>query len=136
MKYEDAISHLEDVASSSKVLPHMQKAADQGAEALAFVLALHKMFKETGMTSKEEPDVNELENLIDALHGEIAAAAIFLSENTFARVPDMLRGISASLEKEGTSDTVVVKGYSRFATRIENTRRALQKLSQDPPKVP
>lgn len=136
MKYEDAITHLQEVSEYPKANPRMQQAADLGADALAFVQALHKMFQETGMTSTEEPDLNEMENLIDALAAELAAAAIFLSESTFARVPDMLRGIAEQVAKDSNTPTVVAKGYSRFATRIENTRVALQQVSPSPQKMP
>ena len=113
-KYEEAIILLDDTPT---------EAAELGSEALAFVMALHKMFKETGMTSKDEPDLNELENLIDALHGELAAAVLFLCEPSFARAPDMLRAISKNLSKSEDVPTVVQKGFSRLATRIENTRK-------------
>lgn len=123
--FADALENLESAGDYDVTT----RARDKGAEAIAFAMALHEMFKSNGMTSKEEPDLDELENLVDALHGELAAAVLFLCENSFARVPDMMRVVSATLEKDGTAPVVVAKGYARLAKRIENTRVMMQKLA-------
>lgn len=111
--------------------PEAQEAA---LGAMAFVESLHQMFVDNGMSKSDEPDLDELENLIDALHGELGAAVLFLCDPSFARVPDMLRAVSAQLEKdaEGTVPTVVVKGFARLARRIENTRVNMQQLATKP----
>jgi hypothetical protein len=122
MNYDDAITQLDRPTASKEAL-------DLAADAMAFVQSLHQTFSENGMTSNAEPDLNELENIIDAIYGELAAACIFLSEPSFARVPDMLRVVAQKLE--GSKDEVppvVVKGYSRLAKRIENTRQHMQAL--------
>lgn len=119
MKYDDVIAQLDKSPS--------KEALDIASDALAFVQSLHQTFADNGMTSSAEPDLNELENIIDAIYGELAAACIFLSEPSFARVPDMLRVVSKKLE--GSKDEVppvVIKGYSRLAKRIENTRLHMQ----------
>jgi hypothetical protein len=67
--------------------------------------------------------------LIDALHGELAAACIFLSEPSFARVPDMLRVVAKQLDKSQDVPVVVSKGYERLAKRIEATRLNMQTLA-------
>lgn len=111
-----------------------QEARDKALDALAFVESLHQLFKDTGMTTSEEPDVNELENLIDALYGELGAAVLFLCEPSFSRVPDMLRGIGKNMEKLEDSNNVIpptiVKGFSRIAKRIENTRQNQQQMAK------
>lgn len=111
-----------------------QEARDKALDALAFVESLHQLFKDTGMTTSEEPDVNELENLIDALYGELGAAVLFLCEPSFSRVPDMLRSIGKNMEKLEDSNNVVpltiVKGFSRIAKRIENTRQNQQQMAK------
>jgi hypothetical protein len=122
MSYDDAIAQLDRPTVSKEAL-------DLAADAMAFVQSLHQTFADNGMTSSTEPDLNELENIIDAIYGELAAACIFLSEPSFARVPDMLRVVSKKLE--GSKDEVppvVVKGYERLAKRIENTRLHMQAL--------
>ena len=122
MNNDDAIEQLTKGDSPS------QTALEMGADSLAFVQSLHEMFRENGMTSKEQPDLNELENLIDAIHGELAAACIFLSEPSFSRVPDMLRVISKKLEGSNDVPAVVSRGYERLAKRIEATRVNMQAL--------
>jgi len=124
MNYEEATLAIEDEANPSS------EARDIAVDALNFVQSLHQMFKDNGMTSKDEPDVDELENLIDALHGELGAAVLFLCEPSFARVPDMLRVISkqTSAMNDGSVPTVIIKGFERLAKRIENTRVNAQNL--------
>ena len=129
MKYDSAIEQLETGTPT-------QEALETAADALAFVQGLHQMFADNGMTTKDHPDLNELENLVDAIHGELAAACIFLSEPSFSRAPDMLRAIATKLQ--ATPDevpAVVVKGYTRLAKRIENTRVQLQSLAPTPVKL-
>lgn len=127
MTNEQAIEELAARGRDNEV-PLSSDAAEMGADALAFVQALHSMFRDNGMTSKDQPDLNELENLIDALHGELAAACIFLSEPSFSRVPDMLRIVAKQLNKSEEVPLVVVKGYERLAKRIEATRMNMQTL--------
>jgi hypothetical protein len=71
-----------------------------------------------------EPDVSSLEDVIDGVIGELAAASIFLSEDSFKRVPNMLRVVSSSFTQNAGEEvpTVITKGFSRLADRIEATR--------------
>ncbi len=110
-----------------------REAREKALDALAFVESLHQAFKDTGMTTSTEPDLNELENLIDALHGELGAAVLFLCEPSFARVPDMLRAIGKAMtgmEEASVVPTPVVKGFARLAKRIENTRQNQQQMAR------
>jgi len=124
-KYTDIIESLESSSPSKESL-------EFAADAVAFAQALHQMFTDTGMTSSENIDLDELENLVDALSGELAASCIFLSEPSFARVPDMLRVISdkLALTKDSGLPKVVILGYSRLAKRIELTRERLKVLDK------
>jgi hypothetical protein len=100
------------------------EAIDAAADSFAFVLALHTMFADNGVNVGSEPNISVLENIIDGVLGELAAASIFLSEDCFALVPKMLRTISSSFtQREGEEvPTVITKGFSRLADRIEATR--------------
>jgi hypothetical protein len=126
---DEAIEQLSKIDDSPVAL-------EMGADALAFVQSLHDMFRDNGMTAKEKPDLNELENLVDALLGELAAACIFLSEPSFSRVPDMLRVISEKLAKSDDVPVVVSKGYERLAKRIEVTRLNMQAFVKKVPETP
>lgn len=126
MTYEDAAAAIEE-----KTDPSLE-AREKALDAISFVESLHQMFKDNGMTTKEEPDVDELENLIDALHGELGAAVLFLCENVFARVPDMLRVIAKQTAKDESVPPVISKGFERVAKRIENTRVNMQNLAPKP----
>lgn len=127
MTHEEAVLEIEQADGVSV------EAREKACDALAFVESLHQLFKDTGMTAKEEPDVNELENLVDALYGELGAAVLFLCEPSFARVPDMLRVVGTNMEKMEEANVVpstIVKGFSRVAKRIENTRMNQQQLAK------
>lgn len=127
MTYEELMDDLESGDPSDETL-------EAAMDAMAFVQSLHNMFRDNGVGLEEEPDCSTLENLIDGVHGELAAACLFLSEKSFEQVPAMLRAISARFEKldeafkddqgqTGPSVPVVIrKGFSRLADRIEATR--------------
>lgn len=109
-----------------------QEVREAALDAIAFVQSLHEMLRDNGMTDKDQPDLDELENLVDAIHGELGAAVLFLCEPSFARVPDMLRVVSKQLDKAGDAASVppvIVKGFDRLAKRIENTRVNMQQMA-------
>jgi len=122
MNFEEAAKQIEEERDPA------DEAREKALDAIAFVESLHQMFKDNGMTTKEEADVDELENLIDALHGELGAAVLFLCEPVFARVPDMMRVVSKRMEKESDVPVVIAKGFDRVAKRIENTRVKMQQV--------
>ncbi len=127
MNFEQAAAEIEESDQPST------EAREKASDALAFVESLHQLFKDNGMTANEEPDVNELENLVDALYGELGAAVLFFCEPTYARVPDMLRGIGkgmGALEDAKVVPPTIVKGFTRLAKRIENTRVNQQQMAR------
>jgi hypothetical protein len=123
MNSDDAILDMDSPNPSSD-------SREQAADALAFIQSLHEMFKSNGMTTRDTPDLNELESIIDSLYGELAACCLFLTDPSFARVPDMLRAISDTLNTSGSDAVplVVIKGFKQLAVRLENTRVQLQNI--------
>jgi hypothetical protein len=102
------------------------EATEAACDSLAFTQALWNLFMDQGLVDySDKVDYALMENIIDALNGELAAACLFFSEKTFDKVPDMLRVIADQLEKSGDTATprVVIQGYRRLATRIENTKK-------------
>ena len=131
-KFEKCIEILEDCAVSAKTSEE-EEAYESANDAMAFVQALHSLYVDQGVLPTEaEPDLAVLENLVDAYHGELAAAAIFLAESAFGRVPEVLRATAASLEKDdgGVVPLTVCKGFERFASRIERVREQQQQVLQ------
>lgn len=134
-KYEDYMYELEN-----ELVEPGDEAVDAALDAMAFVKSLHDMFKENGVSLPDEPDCNALENIIDGVHGELSAACLFLSENSFKNVPAMLRMITKQFEEvdktftdpEGTTGPsvpeVIRKGFTRLADRIEATRVQQQQM--------
>lgn len=125
MTFDKVIEELEECNLSTE-------GREAAMDAVAFVTSLHQLFKDSGMTTEEEPNLDEMENLVDALHGELGAAVLFFCEPSFQRVPDMLRGTAAQIEKWDDQTVVpptIVKGFVRLAKRIENTRVNQQQLA-------
>jgi len=128
MDYEEHIVEIEGAVFPSKA------SLEAAADALGFVHTLNEALRENGADLPEEPDVDKLGSTLDGVFAELAAASIFLSENTFARVPKMLRTISAAFDKADTRfldptgsagpsvPAVLVKGYKDLARRIEVAR--------------
>lgn len=123
------IQTLESVDGSEDIVA----AREQACDALAFSQTLWDMYAQHGMVAPgSNVDFAILENLIDALHGELAAMCVFLAENSFEQVPKMLRLIADALDKDPAKSvpTVIIEGYRRAATRIEATRESIKKTKE------
>jgi hypothetical protein len=124
-KYETYLEELENSTGISS------EALESAADSLAFIQSLHTVFRENGYDLPEEPDVSALENILDSMMGELAAASIFLSEDSFMQVPHMLRTIAKAFEATAGGEevpTVIVNGYNRLADRIQATRVQQQQM--------
>lgn len=126
MDYESYISELENSPEPTDL------ALEAGADAMAFVLALHTMFKDNGVSLPEDPSVECLENIIDNIMGELSAASLFLAEDAFNGVPKMLRTVSSGFTQDLGKEvpTVITKGFSRLADRIEATKVQGQQMRE------
>ena len=107
-------------------------AVDAAIDCLMFTQALNNLFRDQGAAVADVPDCNVLENLVDAYNGELAAACLFLADKAFATAPAMLRNIADSFKGLSGSvvPSVVVKGFARLASRVENTRVQMQGMHQ------
>lgn len=123
--YED---HIEVIEASN--LP--SETAEAAGDAVAFIAALHGLFVDQGVLNDDAPiDCNVLENLVDAYQGELAAAALLLSEDNFRGMPELLRGTEKSMpDDENVVPVVVKKGFGRLATRIEQTRKMRAEMAE------
>jgi hypothetical protein len=122
-KYETYLEEL-DAAGEAGAVP--EEALEAAVDALAFVQSLHTAFCESGYDLGEEPDTSKLESVMDIMAGELAAASLFLAEDSFENVPKMLRTIAKAFEATGKPGeeipTVIINGYNSLAARIEATR--------------
>lgn len=129
-KYEEYIEDLESIDTPSK------ETVEAAIEALAFVENLNNLLRDNGAVQlPEEPEVDRIGTVLDGVFGELAAVSIFLSEGSFARVPDMMRAVADTIEKSDveftdpsgeTSKSVpeaVIKGFRDFADRLEASKR-------------
>lgn len=125
-KYETYIEELENVETAS------DDALEAASDSLAFVESLYSVFRDNGYDIPAEPDLSILESIIDGLHGELAAASLFLSEDSFKEVPGILRHIGENFPQvEGREvPTVITRGFSRLANRIEATRVQQQQMKE------
>lgn len=131
--YEDAIEALDTIKGET---PAQQEALEQAASAMSFAQSVNELFRDHGAVIPETPDVYLLEQLIDSYMGELAAAVIFLCDDSFQRVPGMLRAISRGLKKQkedgGADDTpdIVIRGYAKFADRIDNSKVKIAEMAE------
>ncbi len=129
--YENYVNLLEDLPKNTIGAGEVTTALETACDCLSFVQALWEVYQLEGAhDGTTPPDIAMMENLFDALQGELAAASLFLSENSFSRVPDMLRSLAEKLEghEDDVVPVVVARGFSRFANRIENVRKQQQLL--------
>ena len=131
-KAELQIEVLQDMSAVSKDT-RQEEAIEAGADALAFAQSLHSLYQDQGVLSEDaELDLGILENLVDAYHGELAAAALFLSEDSFGRVSEALRGTGKALTRDGEDivPLIVRKGFERLANRVEQAKKQRQQVFQ------
>lgn len=144
--YEKLLQDLDSFTEQAQVVAgarHETGALDAAQDAMAFVHTLHQALADNGANLSEEPDTDEVGTVLDNILGELSAACLFLSEPSFARVPEMLRTIADGIDKENEkpwTDTqgdstppvpeVVVKGFRNFAARLEATKRQKQSIIQ------
>lgn len=126
----DFETYLDELESRENV---SEEALEAATDALAFCMAMHDALKENGYTS-DDLSIEFLEKTWDGMLGELAAASLFLSENSFKNVPAMMRAIADNLANEATGDntvpSVVAHGFRSFAKRIEATRVQQQQMKE------
>lgn len=122
-KHETYLEEIDELGVAGVV---SEEAVEAATDSLAFVESLHTAFCESGYDLGEEPDVSKLEKVIDTMSGELAAASLFLAEDSFSAVPKMLRAIAKAFESTAKTGEevppVIINGYNSLATRIEATR--------------
>lgn len=126
-KYETYMEELEAHETPSS------NALEAAVDCVGFVTSLHSVFKDNGYDLGEEPDVSSLENILDSMFSELAAASLFLSEDSFQQVPTMLRTIGKAFANTAGGDevpSVIIEGYNRLADRIEATRVQQQQMKE------
>ena len=128
MYFDEEIDRLEVLLEEDAL---SEEEVEVTCNALSFCAALNQMFIDNGMLEdSEEVDFDQMENLIDALLGELAAACMLLG--TFKDVPSLLRGTAKDLRDKNIPEVpqVIIKGYERLASRIERTTNALVEMKE------
>lgn len=97
---------------------------EAACEALAFVQGLHDTFSDWQMISNKEVDVDVLEKAFDSFIAEISAASIFCA--SFKDLTSKLRSAADRCEQDGVH-SLLVKGYRKFADRVDKTQENLLK---------
>lgn len=138
-EFEKHMNLLHDVCAKGGNLS--EETADLALDCMAFVRVLHQVFQENGFVLDEEPDVAKLENLVDALYGELGAAVLFLAADGLKGSEHMLRKIGPSMiesnQKSGDPNMAIpvplIHGFARLADRVEASRNANNQI--DPSKL-
>ncbi len=133
MSYDKRMELVQDLTAYTEDADELE-ALESAIDAMAFLKLLHQSLVENGAQLAEDPDTDEVGTTIDHIFGELSAACLFLSETSFARVPDMLRKIADALDSQNEPWTdphgetappvpaVVIRGFRHFAQRLEATR--------------
>ena len=124
--FEDYIIELEEADGLST------GAVQAASDCIAFTVALHSLFVETGVLNGEAPiDVNILENLVDAFLGELGAAALFLAQPSYAQIVTELNNAYGDVNNTEESEVIpkpILLGFKRFAKRVEKTIEMLESM--------
>lgn len=128
--FEDSIdivaSLIDDDLSSREV-----EALEAASDAMAFCQSLWNLFKDQGLiTSSEDPDFYTMEKVIDSLYGELAAATLMFSDESFdlsshlEKIISMFENVHGSVKakNDGTVPPEVVQGFKAFANRLSNAK--------------
>lgn len=105
--------------------------AEIACDALSFAEGLHEVFVQNGMIGDGDVvDLYRMENLVDALFGELVAACIVLG--TFEDTPKLIRNSGQQVKAMGDDVVphVVSKGFERLATRVERTTGSIKAARQ------
>lgn len=126
--------YLEDLETFMEGAEHVSEdertALNVASDALAFCKVLFDAFRENGMLPSETRfNLSDMENMIDALTGELSAAVLYLKGQPPSRhTLEDLRKISTNLRdhnnrapEEDQVPHVVQEGFNRLADRIEST---------------
>lgn len=138
MAYEDDIELVENLVTEMSLEGKDTMFLENAVNAMSFVYALHDMYKESGDTVGDYPDPDRMQGIVDMVHGELAAACLFLSSPELKESPKLLRGIADAIcaqdksfeDEEGyTGPSVpnaVVSGFRNLASRIEVTQKQME----------
>jgi len=99
-------------------------------EAAAFVQAIHDLFKAGGFPMGEEADLDVIGSVIDGAFWELTAVSIFLSEDNFSQIPQMMRNIGEATRGAQDLPSEIPEAYIRLADRIEAAKSALAEQEQ------
>lgn len=124
--YEEHITGLENAKGVSS------DTVETACDAISFVATIHSLYVDQGVLNGEaDVDIEVLENLFDAFYGELAAATLFLSQDSFKGVPELLRGVEKTMDDpDNDVPSSVRKGFGRLAKRIEKARVLQVEMAQ------
>lgn len=130
--FEEYIEELEAIASDTSD-PAKLDALEAAQDALAWSQALWDLFSDQHLhRDGDTPDFCKMENLVDALNGELAAAVLFLNSLDISAEEHLRKNASLLASRQSAGDEaaqavpkVIIDGNRRLAKRIENTKIVL-----------
>ncbi len=130
MGSEEHISALEALSERTDLTDEQREALEESKESIAFSQALWDLFRDQALhTDDGSPDYNKMENLVDAINGELAAAVLFLcrSDVDTARALVLTADNLEKMRMETVNEAdnvpqVIIEGNRRLAQRIQNTK--------------
>lgn len=125
----------ESLCAGEGISAKQGEALEIAQDALSFAQALWNLFADQQLhAGGDSPDFSQMENIIDALNGELAAAVLFINSLNIDAESILLKNAEL-LDKYKEADVngqgpaavpqVVIEGNRRLSVRVKNTKIAL-----------
>ncbi len=105
-------------------------------DALTFTKSLWNLMKDQGLQSDSDiPDIQLMEKVIDRIYGELGAASLMFTDESFKGLPALFKGTAHRLSLHTGEDAPppeIIEGFRDFAIRLENTSKLKTSLLSKP----
>jgi hypothetical protein len=127
---ERHVALLMDFSENLDISDEGEEALEAAQDAITFTQSLWDLFRDQALHDDgDNPDYSKMENIVDAINGELAAAVLLLTSlnidaegilNNNAEALEKIRG--ETVNAPDNVPQVVIEGNRRLAKRIKNTR--------------
>ncbi len=124
--FEDTHDSLEALLDGNVHPKHVPGAVSLVEDSVTFTKALWDLLKTQGLDHPSDiPDIQVMEQVIDRMYGELAAACMMFTDNAYAKLPLLFYGAHKKLVNENhpAIPKQLVQGFHDFGTRLENTQK-------------
>lgn len=117
---------LEDYSNREEATPEEVNLIE---DSVSFTKALWDLLKTNGLNHPSDiPDIQVMEQAIDRMYGELAAACMMFTDSAYNKLPLLFYGTHKKLKAANHPDvpSQMVQGFHDFGVRLENTQKTKQ----------